>query len=443
MKKYLLLLLLLLCVNTNHAQENPPFVYAYISAGENGYTFYVIDPANGSQTILPDIIPANHFVDAWQSSPDGQWLALELFNRQSEAYYLRLINLITGETRDIMQNVIVNQSGLAWSDNGQKLAILSESGDNYPATFRYNFGIYSVSEDNYSLLRQASDTFLPYELVWQHGNHSLVVISQDCSVDPCISRLELGNVVTGNVQQSQTFNSFGDRLCNIQWSPDNQYLSFSFSCGDGLSISLAQIVKEVFVWNISNSVITELTDFTPPFNSLDDLEDIQYGSILFADAIWLNNASLIVGYSVEPPDAVNWGSAIYGLDNTILPLSSNRLRDFAFIPQTTPLAFREEVLRGSLTTRLEVESANTIVANLDGTTLQPIFSGPPGCDLSWSPDGQYLAYTAFPLPFVACDLSVESIIVYDTQADQSIQSPVPADTVIIPVGWLQKPSEID
>lgn len=383
------------------AQVSTGYSYAYLAfSSRTEAKIAIVNPTNLDAP--PDYRDLG-FPPDWRPpvvrdvSPDGEWIifvSASNSGNENDLRYMRLVNLVTGETRDFESgHIYVGDYGIShavyWSPNNRFFAFnaLYDSSD---------ILVYSLEDQTTT---NVTNDEQPYAaIVWSPDSTKLASLVFDClTIENCVFQLHVIDLAHGSRQTSpnlvEVAPMVGGLGCNLSWSPDGRYVSFFKGCF-AFSVDVA---KEVFIWDTVQNELKQATNFTLPA--------FQPGGTHFSDAtympIWYDADTLLIGarYKAQPDSLFSDETYLYKIStDTLSPLYEGETEEWVFNPVTDQIAARvvtttdvhvpgqawEERINGSV---------QVFELNPDETsrTVQRIL--PLGCDLAWSPDGTILAYT--------------------------------------------------
>jgi hypothetical protein len=460
MKLAILLISLLLVSIMSHsnvtAQTNSAYQYAYLLRDmDDAIGIMLIDPATGEQRELPLQITmeTDERVGYGEASPMGEWVYF-LVSSGQYVQHLRIINLVTGEIRNVY--TYGNFRRFLWSPDGQYLALIATDHDLALLGVPREAYVYSVVENRLQIVGSNYDDD-DYDFSWSPDSQRLLVFSNEyCGIErtncPQTALMEIIEIRNLNTILATEFRNFRDRLCNFEWSPDNRYVSFQFSCGDLLvGVSGSAYISDVFLWDTVENTIVAVTTFTQPLSSLDSV-DLTLTYFSGYDTEWLTPNELMIavfsgrwndrtGYD---PVTVQTGTYIYAVDGDLSLYSS---RSILYGPGN-PVFSEYAILSSQPQVSLDSDNRNRItaaderveIASWDGNTLHIIETLPAGCYLDWSPDGQYLVSTVDNWSPLRCEREVYSFRFYDRETSRVIMtenSRLFHDVDVL--GWVQTP----
>ncbi len=431
------------------------FIMAANAQTLQGYALLVVSPEGASQ--LQIIGPANGEFDmqrkaltaleGWYpsalsiTSPNGEWVAFLLASLVStgDPLLVRLVNLDSGETRDIAQGFLAGSEAgfvgtlqnLAWSPDGRFLALnmtlAQESSD-------LEIFIYSVSDNR--LTNLTNDEYSQMHVAWSPESTRFVTRTDDCSQrsvnnycsytldifdvadNSRLTSFQLPNPALGSVE-------FAGTACELRWSPEGSAISYVSSCTDG-----AQVPRGVYLWNIAQDEAAQVTSFTPQATT-QGIPDFQGWYVPF----WYDSDTLVVSADYMLPNRPeNTETLAYNVvEGTRHMLFPEMVTEWALNPVSNVMAAR--LAQTSAVRLFTLDAA-------DNFTLEQVGESgslPSGCHLSWSPDGATLAYVTTTSGY--CADSIQSIIFVDgTTGEAREYVPEWGDDVwyILPIGWVKQ-----
>jgi dipeptidyl aminopeptidase/acylaminoacyl peptidase len=443
---------LLIVSMTAHAQ-NLSWRYAFAVATLSGVTIYALDPANPASATAIFSVPAIHPTPSLEQlgslplsqmmpSPNGQWLAL-IYSRQNFGLQLNLVEISTGNIREVfisdLDSPMVDK--LAWSPDSQWIAFTGS----FEAGWYEDLYIYNVQTQ--AMQHLLSHTYgFPVHFVWSADSEKIALYSVDVTTISCLScpgYLSVYTVETSDFQivadlsvpASLTNAGPAEELCNLQWSPDQRYVSFVIGCG-----SIFPYHKELYLVEITQHTLQSLTPYTSQTGDADSNRQSDYSANY--QTAWFDGNHLLVSMSIRqffwpisqprptpPPLIIE--SVVYKFpEQTKTSMIPNaNVIEWDINPAAGKVAF---------TTIAETDGTTQPVkiASFDGQSLNVTITGPAGCNLDWSPDGVTLAYSDVGIrPRYACTDPLHYIFVSAETAAVS-QYVVPSDAKVITIGWV-------
>ena len=433
------------------------YVYTYIAVTPNGQTkFVAVDPHSASSAgKQQDMqVPAGWLPPAYPASvsPDGKWTLLAFEANDLRSLWVRLINVGSGETRDILQGFLASRptgfggslQNVAWSPDGQYVALnMSQTASGA------DLEVFIYSLGDYKLTNLTNDDKEQFHIAWSSDSSHIVTLSEDCrsQTEPSTCRSRTLDTFSLSTQTPETSldlvkSGFGPATqgaiaCELEWSPSGRLVAFVSGCDDFVT----EVPKEVYLWDIKQGGITPVTHFTT---------DLQKNGAVFLRGTyhlaWLDANNLLIGAHYQGiPDVTNAQSVTYSVGTgAVTTLSQETVEEWAINPISKEIATRsvppisiitgEEKITGTIGISAYNIAPTGTLSNLSAGTQSVL-----GCNLSWTPDGGILAYTT--TPSGRCDDLTQAIIFVDATTKTS-QQHTPAfeqGTTIIPIGWMVAP----
>lgn len=296
--------------------------------------------------------------------------------------------------------------------------------------------LYIYSLDKEQLTSVPLNLRTPFSLLASSSKAHLLIASGSCSNDElCDHDIEVYDVdkqaIIHKMPLDLRFGYSGESFCQMQWSPDEQYVAFISICDPTATYS----PRELYLWNTKDNYVLRITDYT--------LSTIQQKQprIPFASYrhFWLDAQTLLVGVIYFAPEGTKTETFSYNVQTRkTLLLSDASFQELAINPVNGIWAVRAvagfETRSTPTSTQLLLGDATQgLHPAADMTTAEDVV-----CNLSWSSDGEVLAST---LHRTQCSAPVEAIVFYD-RTGQEISRHVPAgdptQRQIIPIGWLAR-----
>lgn len=369
----------------SYAQNISRYAYAYQS--EDGVVLMLVNPETAMHETIFTIPGEVGSLSHTAPSNGQEWIALVLTNGQE--WILALLNVTTQEFRQVPlegNGLYISYDKtpeIVWSPDGRYLALnfytpIVDGSSSTVQTY-----LYTIEKNVLSILTELPES--SNQLAWSSDGQHLVVGRYSCPSE-CRARLEFFNITTNSWVRSISIpldvaGAVG--MCNLDWSPDNRYLSFVATCDP---LDYAQY-REVYLVDVAQQNIRRLTEVTYS-------QDIalQQG-FRFAEyhLAWLHDASLLIS-SVGMGEQQRAQTALYRTKTGVL----------------------ETVLSGFVSVIGESKSGSTIVQI--GSSIEPrygerqgvfmldsnnsfsllrsdsVFVSPEICALASSPDGLYWVY---------------------------------------------------
>jgi hypothetical protein len=438
MRRFIVLLLscafyLILPLNSIQGQED--FGYAYLAASDwTEAEIIIIDPANPTTplSVIPFEVPPEYVAAPYRAyvSPDGRWMGAFIWSNRRLPFIFRLVNLLTGETRDVLSGsaaldqavnaVAPRQQLVSWSFDSRYVAF------NMGVSPQDDIFVHDVQTNTTSNVTNA--THEQIDVVWTPSTLRFVTTSLACQNEICdyfLSVYALNGTLEQSINLSDAFPDFLFTPCELRWSPDERYIGFVASCEAD-----AGLPADAYIWDTASSTISTVTSFTT----------LLYGTrgILSGiyDLTWPNSQRLLVGATyIDNSIADVNQTLVYRLpQGTATALTNDHSGDWVQNPVTGQLAYR------NFTTD-EITSQNVVVkiATFSNDALAVSTTLPSGCDLSWSPDGTTLAFSQRGENSQECYRPVHAISFYNQTTNQTYQIDVSQYEWAIPVGWAALP----
>ncbi len=411
--------------------------YAYISGTASGEThLYVIDASNSKNASEDHMVLAsnNSFPSSITVSPQKSLIAL--FVPLSNSYSILKLNRISsGESIDVAQGSLLYN--MSWSDDERYLAFNERTQTNQLTTF-----IYSVGDKRLASI--SSGTALNRVLAWSKDDTQLSIATETCDISSkCSIEIAIFDRSTNQMKNrmdvsyvSQGSSVIGDAICQLQWSPNGNYISFVGGC----SLDVEGTVQEVYVWDLLQNRVIRATNFT--VDALKQVLKNKNSTSIAAkyETHWYNSQILLIAavYS-DDSNATHSAFLSYQTDNGMTnDLSLSDVEDITLNPTiTSELAFRNATTVDALFTS---QNPEIYIASFDGKQLKVLTRYSGGCDLSWSPDGTTLAYTQRgdntscldPIQAINFLHPMESAVQTHSMSAESAVVPEYA----IPIGWI-------
>ncbi|MCA0457999.1 MAG: hypothetical protein LCI00_28795 [Chloroflexi bacterium] len=440
-------------INLTMGMTQPAAAYRYAynvrSAGAN--TLHLIDPAVPDAPVDTLTVPANAAENPyiWNMSPDGRWILAAVETQKGSV--LRLYTPDAKAQADFLPHAILG--GVRWSPDSQwlvMLAISSEEASSVPFGHYHAYLYHLESATLYPLDANTQrfdegNEYYSYGFAWSDDSSQLAIISLDCTTD-CQNELKVVDVAT---LDSAVYRHEADsRLCGLAWSPDNRLIAFQYSCEVGFS----RRVDDVFIWSLESDTWLPVTHRTAPLADAYIESTTTYS--MTHNYFWLDNDTLLTaslggrfwegnGYY---EDSFSFDTSVYQVSaNTVETLAPELFAGWEVNPaDAATVAYRRETYRlytNDQSERLwEWASIQFEIAHLEGSRLTPLYTGEGGCNLAWSPDGRYLAYTHPLEEFAFCSGAQASVELVDSRSMTHTSAAV-GDEHITPMGWLMVSDE--
>jgi WD40 repeat protein len=378
------------------------YKYSYIFRADD-LKIGLVDPVNLNAPIEVHTlnVPSDSALIDVIVSPNGQLLALHSITESStppRKSRIRLLNVISGEMREVAQGYFLSswsgigilepESDIKWSPDSHYVALaMSQPGP-------VNLYVYSLADG--SLVNLTNDQANHYRFTWSKDSTRIVAGSELCpEAQPCTRKIEVFDAAQKTRETTLDVSYFQDTpgfaLCAFRWSPDRHYISFVTGCS-----SLFSLTKEVYVWDVVQGSVTQVTNFTVEASKRKI--DVNY-TLGKYDTIWADPQTLVIGAIFsDNPDTASTQTLMFHLPSkTITVLSMAAVEGWTANPVSGELAFRTIPAISSLG-GFRSQTSSVQIGAVSGKTLKiainaASISGVEGCDLAWSPDGAILSYT--------------------------------------------------
>jgi hypothetical protein len=434
---------------------DPVYLYGYIGRLEQDWdTLFLVDPhqPEAGAHAIPLPIPEGQGFIAAEISPTGEWLYL--LTSSSEGRLLQLFNPETLETRDVYTSSVPVQyrdfspSPIpVWSPDGQSLAFLAFD-TNWDAFSAYHYSLASGETTMIYHGRRSGEggEVLDdlHKLIWRPDSAALALYerncidmatSRDCSYQFAVASVPDGTIIT---RSSIEFESY--EISNVTWSPDGQRLSFNYRIGDPYS---GAGFIDVLVWEPASDTLTQATHFTNPLPIEPHVAMNTFLNRYYVT--WVDTGRLLVSHYIEGfdfnfdymADSFDLQTDIITLsNNTTLPVLSEFIEEWAPNPVTSEVAYMSTLQLLNAESLPRFSSRTVQLGTFNGQSFDDLTIVPDGYDLTWSPDGQILAYFLN----YEDDYSSEFAngLVFVNQADGSVQITHPEGTLdsLVSAGWV-------
>ncbi|GAB1470817.1 hypothetical protein MASR2M66_16950 [Chloroflexota bacterium] len=190
--------------------------------------------------------PLSLQIDGAQFSPrfscDGSKLAFALDLDGSESYHIALHDFQTNVTTDLTPNILyAHQPNIAWSPDGEALAVISEA--------KGSFALHLQPIDG-SSARMVRNFFRPsWDVAWSPDGLWLAVESESTASDRMMHVVPMGHRKGPRISTFQLM--WNDKPLNAQhpvWSPDSKSLAFSAEVDEWHDIGLLDIASREITW---------------------------------------------------------------------------------------------------------------------------------------------------------------------------------------------------
>ena len=176
-------------------------------------------------------------------SPDGTKIAFALDIDGSESYHIVVHDFKTNITTDWTPQILyANQPNMAWSPDGETLAVLSDA--------KGQFALFVLPLDG-SRQRMIRNIFHPcWDVAWSPDGKWLAVESEAAASDRSLHVVPIGPAHKGRKVMTAQLVLDGKAL-NAQhpaWSPDSKSLAFSCERGEWHNIGIYDIESKEINW---------------------------------------------------------------------------------------------------------------------------------------------------------------------------------------------------
>lgn len=430
--------ILLVLPQKSYAQSDTRYVYLKVAQDEQA-TLNLVDPTspNAVAQTINVTVPSGYFPPSIAViDPTGEYIVLG-FRNDTEKWFLRVVYLPDPTTtNNVAQNVSL--SNVAWSVDGERLGWVQYADDNTSSIKVYSNATHTVTTilSNQSTAKQ---------FTWSPDNPTRIAVSSGfCTpANVCTLTLSRINVATQAVEKnidlsylSPGSGAIFSAICTPRLSPTNsngqrRYISFISQCDYGTILAL----QDVFVWDTVQNTVTQLTHFTDEAKA----QGYDYStSIYYTDWAydqWLYKETLMLGVitysSFETPSTktklISLGT------NQQFDVSTAAATEFVENTWTGEWAYRNvPAVSGAY---FNAVNPSVQIATYEGNEFAVVYSGPNGCDLAWSADGEYLAFTERD---ATCGGPIQGVSFVPTEGGvvthHSVSQPYRR---IIPAGWMQ------
>lgn len=382
-------------------------------------------------------IPKDMHQPLWFApSPNGYWIAFPLAEKRADPRQLsmvRLFNVSNEQSIDLsVENVVLTMTGftgklqnLVWSPNSQYFAI------NIYKDSHYKILIYHIPTNR---IINVSDDENLFGIAWSNDSTQVVMTTEHCDTPNlgCKTQLAIYDVLLQKQLNAISLSGFipdfsyrSTATCQISWSPNSRYIAFASICNS----TLFNVPMEVYVWDISNNHIIQLTNYT------DQTHKASKRLFGLYNLAWINDATLIVGavyYDVF--ESTRSEAFLYDVEHNqktlfresgITDITSNK---------SGKIAFRQLPSQISLNT-LRTNSYPVTLLSVDTKQrFSDIIQLTDACAATWSPDGVYLAYSFQRI----CSDPIYQLVVANILDNSTVESNIITQHQFIPVGWLAR-----
>jgi Tol biopolymer transport system component len=389
----------------------------------------------GRQDAFSDLLPGGII------QIEGDWARIRFSQGQSPYGGIGILNLRSGENRLIDEGMNVRSGDALLSPNGKFLVYGKV--ENTLNTYLYNIQQKTTT----ALVRGTSNQ---RHHAWTYDSKRLAVSTSYCIKENCLFNLSVYDVESGQRQQFidisplVTEESDWAALCQMQWSPDDRYISFVTNCYP------EETFQDVFVWEVNKPYIQQATQVATKTRMKPGTTVLPKGEYTGIMGIhwtaWQDARTLIVGTYAAP----------YVVGDNKETYSQTIYYD---VPTDTPHKWLDyQAARFAVGTQGRVayqiqEGFDTILPTIEiaqydsaGQKYTKLATNIKGCDPIWSPDGNTLAYTERKTdpsyPNTTCYGKVERFVFRNmsdgktTTYEIGTEYPLKTDN-IEPIGWLE------
>ncbi|MBN2306210.1 MAG: PD40 domain-containing protein [Anaerolineae bacterium] len=436
--------------NPANAQHTSPYHYAYVYQIplRGKVVIKAVDPTylTRSTQLYMTTLPDDAALYGALVSPDGQWIVLiPDVGGQS----LRLVDVATGETRDIAgilglsheftgRTLLGQPQPLAWSPDGQALAftafLIGQS------SMVSDVFVYNVTGD--TLVKLSNTPTRQQAVAWSPDSRYLASGGIACHETDCFAQVDIFDRVTQTRTVSQTVApayqmSYEGTICQLSWSPDAHYLSLVSSC----DVAMQGVDKELFLLDRVQGTVHQLTNYTQTAiqapNAPGDYP-LRWG---IYDTGWLDADTFFLGETFAQTDVSNLTSQTvrYDVDTGERTILRADMMAEAWTPNPVYDQFAFRTASGYPNGRTY---HNVEIASVEAGTLSTVGSGPAGCNLAWTPDGSTLAYTGHEQRIENCSGPVRVLYFMDATTGQLISYPLAETGDVRAGGWIKNQPDV-
>jgi hypothetical protein len=318
-------------------------------------------------------------------------------------YDLPSNNIIEIDERWIERNSIV------WSSDGQYLAYARQSTTTYVDRLiaEYDVMVFEVKTRKLTPVLQ-NVPYIP-TIAWSHDGSRFAAGAAVCYSEKAQKECQLGiydaRAISTQMRPINTLSISSlrtpDRLppaigsdaaviCDLQWSPDDSFISFTGGCG-GTAVGSVQ----------RDLVISQSDKFSPQFASQTSVKTQKHTS----DSVW-SELSSYAWFSQDQIFFSHWSQNIMNPVQTtsqklqIFDVKSKKLDtvadttgdNWAKHPVQNWIGYRQTSNYDASAVGFPAKDRLVKVVSVNGTTLTELYRGSDGCGLEWSPDGETLFY---------------------------------------------------
>lgn len=441
--RFLCLCLVMSVFSMGYAQESGQ-KYAYQLPDPDGTTtIYQLDPVTLEITSYTTL---RHEEEGYLS-PNGEWFAYLSYNPDPEgADGFSLFNIFTRETIEVIADFkypyephnLTFQSEhpfFAWSPNSRYFALHFESGVEQQSTYLYDIDKRILHDLGVKNVNQ-------YHLAWSPDGEKLALLNIACSTWNCNpASIHIYTAATAQVEhiidvKRYTGNNGQADVCNLEWSPTGEYLTFLENCDNTFTI----IRRDLYLIHLESGEITPITDVMPPDLTGEDIFRSQIQSV------WFDDVTIFFGLRVShqeleyqnnqfiqtsPNTTYSYSLRYTATDQYSQLLDWRNLVNWSvgkdgrvgYLTRGEPIYLPDQV-NPTIPYTMEI-------AHFDGQQLTPVASGPSGCYPQWNDAGQILSYYEDERRY-SCEFSRGTAIIF---LDENGMRRFPLEEGMHPLGW--------
>lgn len=298
---------------------------------------------------------------------------------------------------------------IVWRPGYDAITFITGSG-----TYLTDFDYYEIGEDlnasqkEFPITRKEYGGYFgePQGIFWSPDGQRVATLGIDVGLESSGANIWVIDAADKSMSRITPFRDIGEFVVNASWSQNGQMLAIGY--GEDGGVGIAEFNKDS-LQDFSYTEITSATDsqirkwpyiYKNVFDLILNHKIISYNSYLYSvsQPVWANNDNQIIFTAADEENASTL--FIVNADGSNVEKLLPQLTGNMYLPKLSPnglaLAFvrypgwkdrsRAEIGIVDLLTK-KVESLVVMPAPEDGSDL--IISG-----LSWSPDGEYLAFSS-------------------------------------------------